>query len=146
MPFKAPGTLTAHRGYGLYREKKRDAKTVFRNIIRPKEVQALDDLVQRIAVHCERNHTWKNRTGALENSIRHSPVETTMDGFQAAVLAGGESKAQWSDRGVRAGEPVDVDYAVYVEAKGYPVLKQGVDKYRQRATQILGKGCRIAQV
>lgn len=142
----APGTLTAHRGYGLHRQKKRDAKTVFRNMIRPRQVQALDNLVQQIAIYCERNHTWKNRTGALENSIRHSPVEQTMDGCQAGVLAGGTSKAQWAHGKIRPGQPVEVDYATYVEAKGRPVLKHGIDKFRKDAARILGKRCRIRQV
>lgn len=125
---------------------------VFKNLIQPRAKMILQDGVQKIATYCKRTHRWQNRTGALEESINWTPPELKRGRLIATVFAGGWAKAKYAlnygsrkggghrrpniryQRGqrfkVKRGMGIFVNYARYVEKKGFPVLIHGVEKYR----------------
>lgn len=119
---------------------------VFKNLIQPRAKMILQDGVQKIATYCKRTHRWQNRTGALEESINWTPPELKRGRLIATVFAGGWAKAKYAyrkakgrqkrqyERGsrfqVKRGMGIYVNYAGYVEKKGFPVLIHGVEKYR----------------
>jgi hypothetical protein len=147
------------------REKKRTPLDVFNEAIQPKAKMALQDLVQKIATYCKRNHVWKNRTGALEDSISWIPPEKQGNNLIATVFAGGWAKAKFAydpnlrkesgrrkrpyryQRGarikVRPGMGLFVKYARFVEDKGFPVLKQGISHYKAKAKRDFQDGLKI---
>ncbi len=147
------------------REHNRTARDVFNNTIQPKLPLAINDVCQKITYFNRKNHTYQNRTGALENSVLWVPARTKGSKIIAALIAGGPSKAlktfvqklvfYHDEQGrlrvfeprdpkiIRQGTPVNVDYAVFVEVKGWPVLKQGVEKYRRQVAAIMAQLLRL---
>lgn len=147
------------------RTKNRDIDDIFRNMIAPRAKALLQNTAQNWVTFCRNNHTWKNRTGALENSISWTEVKKTPTGFKTTIEAGGLSEAKYAyDFALRAGlglrlrnqrflvgslragsemfakvspgDQIYVDYAMYVENKGYPVLKQGEEYIRAKGVNV----------
>lgn len=146
------------------RQKNRTVADVFNNIMQPKIKIELQDVAQKIATYSKRNHTWKNRSGALEESINFTLPEKTSTGWIATVFAGGWAKVKWAfditarregrrrkhyryQRKERIpmgrGTGVFVHYARFVEDKGFPVLKQGIEFYRHRIAQIFRQTLKV---
>jgi hypothetical protein len=137
----------------------RTAQDVFNNMIRPQLPLVLDIVCQKITYYNRHNHNYQNRTGALENSVSWVPAEMHGATAKAAVIAGGPSEAKYDyvmdvvfyhdeqgrlrrfepaqPRTIRAGEKIDVRYAVFVERKGRPVLKQGIEHFRPQIAAII---------
>jgi hypothetical protein len=136
----------------FHRKYRRTPADMFNQKIQPRVPMLLQQSVQEIATYCKRSHTWKNRTGALEESINWRPPERRGSNWIAVVFAGGWAKAKYAfdfakrqetsqrkrpyryQRGerfrVKRGMAVFVNYARYVEDKGFPVLKQGWERYK----------------
>ena len=136
----------------FHRKYRRTPKDIFDQKIQPRLSMLLQQSVQEIATYCKRTHTWRNRTGALEESINWKPPERRGSTWTALVFAGGWAKAKFSydpgirkgtgkrkklyryQRGerfrVRRGMVVFVNYARYVENKGFPVLTHGWEKFK----------------
>ena len=130
----------------------RTALDVFNNMIRPQLPLVLDIICQKITYYNRHNHIYQNWTGALENSVSWVPAEMHGAMARAAVIAGGPSQTKYDyvmdvvfyhdeqgrlrrfepsePRTIRAGQEIIVDYAVFVERKGRPVLKQGIEHFR----------------
>jgi hypothetical protein len=142
------------------RTKNRTADDVYKNMILPKLPLVLNDACQKITYYNKHNHTYKNRTGACENSVSWIPPVTEGAVVKAAVIAGGLSKATQTQyyagggahtiRSVTAkgkklrykkvaqvtrGMQILVNYAIFLERKGYPVLKQGIEYFRPKLTK-----------
>lgn len=151
----------------LHRRYNRTVADVFGSKFQKRIPAELQDLQQKIVVYSRKNHRYINQTGALENSLAwDSPIQK--GGFwQGVVRAGGWSQAKYTysfakrlagrwKRNVRyqrkerfnvkRGMGIFVNYAYWVEQKGFPVLKQGIDKYRRRAATILGRRLRIRRL
>jgi len=151
------------------RDKKRGAGDYFKTIIRPKIPQALDSIVLKITVYNRKNHTYENRTKALENSLTWAAAVRRGDKYVAAIIAGGKDIPTGQkyikttvfykdDQGrlrvfelnppevIPKGTKVDVDYAVFVEVKGLPVLKQGIEHFRKKIGQILAGKMRMKKL
>lgn len=47
---------------------------------------------------------------------------------------------------IKKGTPIYVDYAVYLERKGYPVVRQGIEHFRRRATKLMGNHLKLRMV
>lgn len=152
------------------RQKKRTVMDIKRTMIAPRMLAFVYSLVQQWVYFCKTNHSWKNRSGALEDSISFTEPKKTKTGVQATVEAGGYSQAKYTfdftsrvkdntrrqNRGFVAsprsggamygkantGDRIWVDYAAYVEAKGYNVLKQGVEYIRAKGI----KGVKIRKL
>jgi hypothetical protein len=142
------------------REKNRTAEDVFKNMILPKIPLALNVICQKIAYYNRHNHTYENRTGACENSISWIPAEVQGARVRAAIVAGGPSKALYeyvqtvviyhdeqgrirafepkNPKVINKGDPIYVDYAVFLERKGFPVLKQGIEHFRPQLAAMVG--------
>jgi hypothetical protein len=136
----------------FYRTHRRTVREIFDKKIVPKLPMLLQQSVQEIATYCKRTHSWRNRTGALEESINWTQPERRGSNWTAAVFAGGWAKAKYTNdpgirkgtgkrkkqyryqRGlrfqVRRGMAVFVNYARYVENKGFPVLTHGWEKFK----------------
>ena len=149
----------------LHRKYNRMVASIFGNKFQKRIKTELRDLQQKIVVHCRKNHRWANRTGALESTIAFDPPVYKKGFWQGVVRAGGWGQAKYSldyakRKGtgrhkknvryqrkqrfnVKRGMGIFVNYAFWVEQKGFPVLKQGIDKYRRRAATILGRRLRI---
>jgi hypothetical protein len=138
------------------RKYNRTVEDIFKQKIQPKIPMLLQQSVQEIATYCKRNHTWQNRTGALEESINWTPPTQKGSYWFATVFAGGWAKAKYAyglvtrrlkgqeyerrkrniryQRGeafkIKRGMAVFVNYAKYVQDKGYPVLIQGWERYK----------------
>lgn len=143
----------------FYREKNRTLSDIFRGNIMSRAQATLGDVAQKIVQYSRTHHRWVNRTGALEESISWVPPKRTPEGWQTEVYAGGWSVARYAfnygrrkqrkqnrrnyryQRGVRfavgLGQGLYVDYAPYVERKGFPVLTQGIDRYRNLIGRVL---------
>jgi len=134
-------------------------------MIRPHLTGALDIGLQKMTHFNKHNHTYQNRTGALENSVSWEPAKYEGDKVVGALIAGGPSTAKYSyvikvvyyrdregrlrvfepktPRVIRRGQPVDVNYAVFVELKGFPVLIQGIEKFKHEVADMIGKHLRM---
>lgn len=139
------------------RRKKRTPKDVFNNAITPKLKMKMQQSVQEVATYARKHHNYANRTGALEDSVQWSPPKRVRKGYEASVHAGGWGKVQWSNdhayfmqtgkqrknvryqRGrrfhPRRGQGILAYYAAFVEAKGFPVLKHAVKKFKRKITR-----------
>lgn len=146
------------------RKHNRTVADVFNNVVQPKIKIQLQDAAQKIATYSKRNHTWENRTGALEESINFTLPERTSTGWIATVFAGGWAKVKWAfditarKAGrrrkhyryqrkqripMKRGTGVFVNYARFVEDKGFPVLKQGIEHYRHLLTRIFKRNLKV---
>lgn len=142
------------------RDKRRGASDIFKTMIRPKIPQALDNIALKVTVYNRKNHSYQNRTKALENSLTWTETKRQGHKYITAVIAGGEDIPTGQryikttvfykdDQGrlrvfslnppetIPKGTKVNVDYAVFVEVKGLPVLKQGIEHYRKRIGRLL---------
>jgi len=147
------------------RKHNRTVKDIFGNKFQQTVKMQLQDATQKIAFYCKRNHSWQNRTGALEESINFTPAERKGTFWQSSVFAGGWAKVKYAydfarrratrrkkaniryQRGQRfkakRGMGIYVNYAYWVEKKGFPVLKQGIEKYRRRLAGIFKANLRV---
>jgi len=128
----------------------RTVTDIGRQMIDPRARRLLQNNANNWVHFCKTNHSYQNRTRALENSISRSEVERTERGYQVLIEAGGLSSASFTfDAARRAatgkrkrmkrfgqqvgrGSQIYVDYAVFVEAKGFAVLLQGMEYIRAR--------------
>ena len=128
----------------------RTVTDIGRQMIDPRARRLLQNNADNWVAFCKTNHTWQNRTGALENSISRSEVEKSERGYQVLIEAGGLSSAKFTfdasrraatgqhkhmkryGETVQRGGAIYVNYAVYVEAKGLDVLLQGMEYIRKR--------------
>lgn len=143
------------------RKYNRSVSDIGKNMIQPRAKRLVEGAVQFFGNYCRKNHTWRNRTGALENSISWSQGWRTRRGWRAQVEAGGESIAKYtydygirkgsgkrkanivSGRVIKAGDRVNVNYAHHVQNKGHGVLKQGEEPTRQKFRRL---GVRIMRL
>lgn len=126
-------------GVVFERLKKRTMADYYKNVIQPRQVLLLTDAVQKTGVEAKREHTYRNRTGALETSVRWQGAKIVTDFVQAEVSAGGPSTARYAfdftarregfrrrnrrnRRDVKRGGAVYVNYAGFVERNKYRVL------------------------
>jgi len=151
------------------RDKNRGASDIFKTMIRPKIPQALDNIALKVTVYNRKNHTYQNRTMALENSLTWAATKRRGDKYVSAVIAGGQDIPTGQryikttvfyrdDQGrlrvfplippetIPKGTKVNVDYAVFVEVKGLPVLKQGIEYYRRRIAKILSGNLKVKKM
>lgn len=147
------------------RTKKRTVMDIFNGAISPRIKAELNTLGNNIILDARKNHEFKNRTGALEASMQWTPPERKAGLWRMVVFAGGWSKVKyvfdfarrqatkvkrrnWRYRkggryNPRRGEDLYVNYAQYVERRGYSVLINAVEKYRRMATAILGRALKL---
>lgn len=143
------------------RLKNRSMRQFFQESILPRQVALLTDAVQKTGVEAKREHTYRNRTGALESSIRWQGATIVADEVRAEISAGGPSAARFAfdvtrrrESGkrrrnrrervaVRRGQQVSVNYAKYVEGHGYTVLTRFVRNNRLLFAKALGPRVRI---
>lgn len=142
------------------RLKNRTMTQFFQESILPRQVALLTDAVQKTGVEAKREHSYRNRTGALESSIRWMGAQIVGEEVRAEISAGGPSKVRFAfdvtKRGagsrrrnrrdamaVRRGQRVNVNYAKYVEGYGYTVLTQFVRRNRPLFAKALGPKVRI---
>lgn len=152
------------KGY-LYREKNRTVMDVFNQSISGRLPVALETVAAQIVRHCRTQHTYQNRTGALERSIGYTKARRVPTGIEVEVYAGGPSFAKYTydyaqrtQKGnrrrnvryvygnvvrVRRNTYLWVDYAAWVEKKGYPVLSQGIRAYKNKIARIVGQMIKI---
>jgi hypothetical protein len=150
------------------RKYNRTVADIFGNKFQEKVKMELQSATQRIAYYCKHNHTWQNRTGALEESINFTPPERKGSMWTSTVFAGGWARIKYVfdyakrkatgkkrrsyryQRGERVklqrGMGRFVNYAYWVEKKGYPVLKQGIEKYRKQLTRIFANNLKIDKI
>ncbi len=150
------------------RKYNRDMRQVFDKLIRPKIPMALWSVANQFAFYCKKNHRYQNRTGALEDSIKAHKPEHKRGAWTVAITAGGWARAKYGlnyalrqskgkqkrnirrQRGerfrVKKGMGLFVNYAWWVEKKGYPVLKQGAEKFRNRIVNHLKGKLRIQRI
>lgn len=147
------------------RKHNRTAEDVFNNMIRPKIPLTLDVMSQKIVHYARKIHSYQNRTGALENSVSWMPAKRHGSSWRSAVLAGGPSKAKYTytqrvvfyydeqhrlrvfepknPRTIRKGTPINVNYAVFVELKGMPVLKHAIEHFRRQIARMCAQLLRM---
>ena len=147
------------------RKHNRTSQDVFKNMIRPKLLMALDDFMQKTVHHARQvyNYRYIDRTGALTNSKTWVPARQVGDHVIGMIRAGGVSKATqtyiykdvfyYDEAGrlrhfwlsedkwvwVASGDIIYVDYAVFMERKGYNVLKFSIEAMKRKAPKIIGK-------
>lgn len=153
----------------MQRKYNRDVRQVFNKLVYPKIPMALWSVANQFAVYCKKNHRYQNRTGALEDSIKAHKPEHKRGAWTVAITAGGWARAKYSldyarrkagggrrksniryQRGkrfsVKRGMGLLVNYAWWVEKKGFPVLKQGAEKFRNRIVNHLKGKLRIQRI
>lgn len=152
----------------VFRVKKRGIMDIHNTAIRPRIVATMNQIGQKIVTHAQKNHEFKNRTGALEASLAWSFPEYKNKQFQMIIAAGGWSRAKYSldygrrkESGVkrrnvryqrkqrfnpRQGQGLFVNYARFVENKGYSVLSKSIDKYRRESSRIFGRELKLQGV
>lgn len=152
----------------VFRVKKRGIMDIFASDVRPRIISTMNQIGRDIVKHAEKNHEFKNRTGALEASMAWSFPEYKNRQFVMVIAAGGWSRAKYSldygrrkDTGVkrknvryqrkerfnpRRGQGLFVNYAPFVERKGYSVLSKSVEKYKRESARILGQGLQLRGV
>lgn len=150
------------------RKYNRDMQQVFNKVIRPKIPMALWSVANQFAFYCKKNHHYQNRTGALEDSIKAHKPKHKGRVWTVAITAGGWARAKYGlnyalrrskgkqrrnirrQRGerfkVKKGMGLFVNYAWWVEKKGFPVLKQGAEKFRNRIVNHLKGKLRIRRI
>jgi len=158
------------------RKHNRTTKDIFGEKFQQKLKMQLQGATQKIAHYCKHNHTWQNRTGALEESINFTPPVLKGNMWTSTVFAGGWAKVKyafsgkaWAWRVYGESKVLDyrkrnigysrgqrfafkrgmgrlVNYAHWVEKKGYPVLIQGIEKYRPLLTRIFAGNLKIEKI
>jgi len=145
------------------RLKNRSMRQFFQESIQPRQVALLTGAVQKVGVEAKREHTYRNRTGALETSIRWQGARIVADDVMAEISAGGPSTARFAfdvtrrgagkrrrnrreRQNVRRGGAIDVNYAGYVEKYGYSVLTAFVKRGRPLFAAALGPKVRIERI
>lgn len=151
------------------REKNRTPADVFNRFVQPELKTLAEDIGQKVVRRAVKRHTFKNRTGALEDSMRWKTIERR-NLFDIMISAGGKGRIQFPFRidkiasrepqagrskrrkgltssgkerrtrragGRRKGEVVPVDYAIWVEKKGFDVLIGAVTYYRGRIPRMM---------
>jgi len=148
------------------REKNRTATDIYNNMIRPRLLVSLDDLMNKIVHHArqESNYRYIDRTGALTNSKSWVPAKRRGNRVIGAVLAGGDSKSTkrytekdvfyYDEQGrlrhfkpknprvINSGQDIYVNYAVFVERMGLNVLLESINRMRRKSGRILAKNLR----
>lgn len=152
----------------VQRKYNRNVRQVFDKLIQPKIPMVLKTVATQFAFYCKKNHRYQNRTGALEDSIRAHEPKYKRGAWTVAITAGGWARAKYGlnyalrkakgrrranirrQRGkrfkVKAGIGLFVNYAWWVEKKGFPVLKQGAEKFRNRIVNHLKAKLRIQRI
>lgn len=149
------------------RKHNRTATDIYNNMIRPRLLVSLDDLMVKIVHHARQksNYRYKDRTGALTNSKTWVPAIQRGNKVTGAVLAGGKSKTtkRYVQKDVfyrdelgrlrhfvlktpkvfRSGQDVFVNYAVFVERMGLNVLLESIERMKRKSGKILAKNLRI---
>lgn len=150
------------------RVKKRTVRDIHENMLQPRLKTELYGISQKVTDFARRNHVFQNRTGALEGSISWEGPKRTRTGYSTTIFAGGWSVVKYAfnfalrkgtgrrRRNVRyqprkSGQPlhrrrlaprrgqgVYVDYAPYVEDRGYWVLSGAIRHFRRKIGTILG--------
>lgn len=145
------------------RLKNRSMRQFFQESIQPRQQALLTGAVQKVGVEAKREHTYRNRTGALETSIRWQVATIVADDVRAEISAGGPSTARFAfdltarragkrrrnrreRQNVRRGGALYVNYAGYVERHGYSVLTAFVKWARPLFAAALGPKVRIERV
>ena len=146
------------------RLKNRSLKDYYKQIIQPRQAVLLTDALQKTGVAAKREHTYQNRTGALETSIRWQPAKILPAAVQGEISAGGPSTARWAfdvtarrvehrrrrnrraGRNLKAGGAVYVNYAGFVENKKYTVLTAFVKQNLPLFRKALGPKVRVERV
>lgn len=170
------------------RLRNRTVMDIYHTSIQSRMFAALNTLAQNIVRDARRTHTFKNRTGALEDSISWVPPVYTGSGFVTAVYAGGWARAKFAfdasnqffkshrainartrfattqrqidqaffrpnvrtQRGqrivIKKGMGVFVDYARYVERKGYSVLTAAVLRGRRDSMRLFGRELKLRYI
>lgn len=164
---------------------KRTALDIFREGISPRAFAALNTLANNIVRDARRFHEFKNRTGALEDSISWVPPVERNGVISTTVFAGGWARAKFSwnqsnqfyrshrtvnqyarfattrkqvdeafmrrnyryQRGQRfrvtRGLGIFVNYARFVENKGFSVLKKSVQRNVASGRRLLGNNLKL---
>lgn len=152
----------------FYRKYNRTATDIFGNKFQHRLKMELHDAVQKISFYCRKNHTWQNRTGALEESIGFEEPIYKGGFWQAVVKAGGWSRVKFAfnvglrratgkrkrnaryQRGQRfnpgKGTGLFVNYAYWVEKKGFPVLIQGIEHYKRLIGKVLAANLKVRKI
>lgn len=152
----------------FYRVKKRSVKDIFAKHIQPRIFAQMNTLGNNIVLEARKNHTFTNRTGALEASISWTPPVIKHHKYIMTIFAGGWSVAKFVfnfgkrklsgtkkrnyryQRGeriaVKRGQGLYVNYAPFVERRGFSVLKNAIVKYRRMAVTIMGRGLKLRGV
>lgn len=151
------------------RLKNRSMTQFYRDVIQHRQRAELTSAVQKIGVEAKRQHTYQNRTGALESSIRWVPAMIKGDIVEAAVSAGGFSTVRFATDittfrqtgkrvrnrrvvlmqgliAVRRGHAVFVDYARAVEKRGYSVLTDFVNRAKGTLRKVFGPSLKVERV
>lgn len=82
----------------VVRQKKRTLADVHDKFIQPTMATVSQDIGQKIMIHARRNHTFKNRTGALEDSIRFATEQVRAATYNIIITAGGFGKVKFALR------------------------------------------------
>lgn len=153
----------------FHRKYNRNLKDILGNKFEERVKMTLQDTTQKIAHYCKYTHGYTNRTGALEESVNFTPAEYKNGFWQSTVFAGGWAKVkyayQWATRrlkgmeyerkkrnvryqrgerfNVKPGMGIWVNYAYWVEKRGYPVLIQGIEKYRHQLSRIFQDNLKV---
>lgn len=147
------------------RVKKRTVKDIFAKHIQPRIMAQMNTLGNNIALEARKNHTFTNRTGALESSISWTPPVIKGHRYVMTVFAGGWASAKFAfnfgkrklsnvkrrnyryQRGkrfaVQRGQGLYVNYAPFVERRGFSVLKNAIVKYRRMGVAIMGRALKL---
>ncbi len=157
----------SQHGY-IYREKGRTVMDIYRQQISGRLEREIETVAVKITRYSKRHHSYQNRTGALERSIGYEKPKRTAKGVQTVIFAGGPSLTKYTyDYGLRKskkrrrcnvryiegyrvslrrGSYIWVNYARYVKEKGFPVLKQGIDRYKRQIAKIIGHNLRVRRL
>lgn len=156
------------------RKYNRTTKDIFGAKFQERVKMQLQGATQKIAHYCKHNHTWQNRTGALEESINFTPPELKGNMWASTVFAGGWAKVKYATMrkirqlkgqkyisrqrkkniGYQRGQAFQfkrgmgrlVNYAYWVEKKGFPVLIQGIEHYRPLLARIFANNLKIEKI
>lgn len=151
------------------RLRNRTVNDIYRDAIRPRAEVTLHDVAQKIVQYARTKHTYRNRTGALQDSTSWTPVERDSRGFHTAVFAGGWANAKYSYDAtlrkttgrrrrqarygggrrfsIRRGQGVYVNYAKYVEDNPrFWVLEGAIKHWRHRIAKVLGRNLKSVRI
>jgi hypothetical protein len=99
--------------------------------------------------------TWQKTTVFYRDDmgrLRVFPIGPGLQRQENVALSGHSRRAKPNKPGkeyqnvIRKGTPIYVDYAIYLERKGYPVIRQGIEYYRHKAVKALGEKLKLRLV